>query len=388
MHKRFIMIFFILLLAGVSAFGQQNRDTEKNIAFMETGITYQLWKVQPNYEAIHQAAFPLALVFPMGKRMMVNISNTPAISWWGDHRRITGISDTWIQTNYELIEDKLILNLGMTLPSGKTRLDTNQYVLSKAVLSRNLFQFQLPLYGQGMNMKIGLMNAFKLGDKAMLGVGCQYIAKSAYHPVEWDYIYKSTTGQMVEGHWDLEYEPGDEIMFQIGMDVLATKNLRLSFDGFYTIYNRDMLGGQEIYGSGNKLSLNVDMFYRYGLDKHILSHLTFRQSGKNELLHGVNFNREDINSNGPQFEWDLQGSVLSDEFNYVDYLITARYYGKSQIELSPIEFVLGMGLTSMFKLNESLACMVNLQYFFGGIETDSNKGIVGLESKVKFRYSF
>ena len=388
MIKRNPYIILVSLLWCGLAWAQQPEPVDRETAVIETGFGYQMWKVQPNYRPITQISMPFSLLFPLGAKMTLNIANTPAYSWWVDDRKILGLSDTWIQANYEIQEDRLMLNAGICLPTGKTRLDTNQYVLSKEMLSRNIFQYRLPLYGQGFSMKMGIMYAIPLTEQAMLGLGGQYIKRRPYHPVVYEYTYKSLNGQDMTGRWDSEYQPGDEATFQVGVDFLATKNLRLSVDGLYTYYWRDRLAGEEVYGAGGKLTLNADAYYRYALEKYVWVHSTFRSRGKNELLQGASFKPEAVNSNGPQLEVNIEANVISDDSNGLRLLAVTRYFAKSQLEDSREEMVFGAGVGSILSVAESIEMLFRFQYLFGEVRTDLNRRLIGLETFVGFRYRF
>lgn len=388
MIKRNLFITAVCLCLGGLALAQQSEVPDREAAVFETGFGYQMWKVQPNYDPITQITLPFSLVLPLGARTVVNVANTPAYSWWQGDRKIFGLSDTWMQMNYEVLRDRLILNAGLCLPTGKTRLDTNQYVLSKEMLSRNIYHYRLPLYGQGFSLKMGVMYALPLNEKAVFGVAGQYIQRSAYRPVVYDYEYKSLNGETLIGHWDAEYKPGNEATLQLGLDFLAAKNIRIALDALYTYYWRDLMAGEEVYGAGGKFSFNLDAYYRYALEKYIWAHAVYRMRGKNELLQGASFEPEPVNSNGAQFELDIEANVISDDQNGLRLLAVTRYYAKSKLDDAQSEMVFGAGVGASVTVGESSSLRMKFQYLFGGFDGTTSTRLAGLESYVGYRYSF
>jgi len=387
-YRQFFWLPVLALLCGAVQ-AQQSQTDERETAYFETGLGYQQWKVQPNYEPMTQLSMPFKLVFPMGQRMMVNIANTPAVSWWTEDRRITGLSDTWIQANYEIKRDRLVLNAGIGLPTGKTKLDTNQYDFSKAILRRNIFKYTLPLYGQGLNLKMGLMSAIPVGKNVVIGFGAQYITHSAYQPVIYDYTYVGLNGQNEDGHFDADYKVGDEFTAQFGVDFMPVEKLRIAVDALYTYYWRDLLNDKEVYGAGGKFSMNLDAMYRFGLERYVWTHMVYRQHGKNELLQGVSLQPEVVNSNGSQFEMDVEANVMSDEFNGIHFLTSFRYYGKAKTDNALTQQVLGLGVGSRLKTSDRMMFKIRFKYLFGSIKSDlASSKILGLETFISMLYTF
>ena len=149
----------LVVLLTVRVFAQEEIFPIPRRAYVNMGISFQMWQREKAGLPVDQLALPISILIPLGRNLDLSISHTPAFSKQYKNQTIYGLSDTWVQGDYVFWNDKAMLNLGVGLPTGKTRLDSSQFELSKQ-LSKNIYQFQLPIYGQGFSGMIGLAMAF------------------------------------------------------------------------------------------------------------------------------------------------------------------------------------------------------------------------------------
>ncbi|MFC1502626.1 hypothetical protein ACFL6A_04375, partial [bacterium] len=353
--------------------------------FIYAGTNLTMWKVGAGWSnAITQVTVPMMAVIPINSRLNVTIMNSPSVTWgYVEEETILGLSDTWVKGNYVFWNKKAMFHLGLGLPTGKTRLTDDQYEISKNNLSRNVFRYQLPVYGQGFCGRIGLSTAHQIRDGIVLGMGVQYLRRSTYHPVTYEYSYEGPSGPVTQT-WDVEYRPGDELGGNIGVDIRLNENVKILLDGVYTYYGRDLLDGKEVFGSGNKINVNLGIYWQFG-QRYLWSHLLYRRRGKNELLQGLDIQKEAQILSGDQYELDIIFQAA--KYNNGALYITgeARYYTKNELYTGP-DLVSGLGIRIDFKIAQSTIIDFRFKYQSGNVKFDENRSVTGLVTFIGFRY--
>lgn len=357
-----------MILWGCTLFGQDIPLARKNIGYLQTGISYQMWKVAPNLQAINQIALPTYLVYPVSGSVTFNLSQTPALSWWRKDERIISSSDTWAQLNI-MLSDKAMFNIGLALPTGKTRLDTNQFNLTQAMLSRPIYQYQLPQYGQGFSAKTGISYVIPVTDELFVGTGAQYIYKSAYYPLEFSYDYYGMDGQIHNSTVNESYKPGDEINFLAGVDFLANRDLSFTLDLMYSYYSRDLLENMEVFSSGQRFMAVATMQYQYTYGKSINARLLFRTKSRNELLQQSYLQDPKINYNGAQVEFTADYKFYESGDNGMLFLFDTRLYRETYVATPANDFMIGGGVGVIYHLNPKYTLNLNAKYMFGTLNS-------------------
>jgi hypothetical protein len=306
MNRTTTALLSVLLLWGTAGAQLGSRG------YFYSGLTYQRWTMEGVESPLGQTAAPLAVVLPLSKQAAVHFSNVPAWAKFGD-AKLSGLSDTWIKATYVFPGERFMIHFGVGAPTGKTGLKTEELFLSQ-ILSENVFQFRLPLYGQGLNIKLGAAVALPLNEKTVLGFGIHGIIKKAYHPVEDDQI---------------EFNPGGEISLFTGLDLKLGPKSKWTIDADYTHYGRDAVNGEQVYGSGAKVSAHSRLTAAVGKTLLNLS-VAFRQKGKNETWSGISLESESKNSNGNQFEMDAEWQVVRRAAGSFSLLGSGRWYSDNQ----------------------------------------------------------
>ena len=227
-----ISLVIILFVACTSQlYSQEEVYPDKRYGYISIGSHFQMWRVKGYSRGFSQIVFPISLMMPFGKNFNLSIRHVPAMSWWYEEYRLFGLSDTWVQGNYMFLKNRVMVNVGVGLPTGKTRLNNTEYYISKLWLQRNLLRFPLPVYGQGFSTKAGFAMAWPILDNIVIGLGGQYIYHAAFNPVEYEYSVQGVTRVA-----DKEYLPGDEASGHVGFDFQVGENLKIMVDGIYTYY--------------------------------------------------------------------------------------------------------------------------------------------------------
>jgi len=330
--------------------------------YLSTGLSYQSWTIENTDDPIEQTAGPLVAAFPVSKRFMVHFSNLPAASQFGG-TKLSGLSDTWIKTTYVFPSGHFMLHFGLGAPTGKTGLTDSEFYLSQ-MLAENLFQFRLPIYGQGLSVKWGAAAALPLSPKTVLGFGVHTVSKNAYHPLEND---------------EIEFRSGGETSVFTGLDVKLGSMSKWSIDVLYTVYGKDRLNGESVYASGAKLSVSSRL--NAALGKSALSFsLRFRQRGKSEYWTGTSMELEEKNSNGDQTEMDVDWQIVRWPRGALSLLGAGRFYSNNQYRLGKAN-VAGGGVGLTLRLSTKTSFSAAVRSYSGALQwTDDNIQVKGLDA--------
>ncbi len=363
-----------LLLFPVLAGGQISLFPQEDQAYIWTEGCLQMWRIQGSVNAVSQVAFPLTLYVPFTDQISMTMTHIPAYSKWGDHV-LKGFSDTWVQGTYLGGNDRWMLNLGMGIPTGKTRLDNTEMELTQNMLTRSIYAFRLPVYGQGFCFKAGAAMAYPLTPKLVLGLGGQVLLRSPYFPMSYSYSY-SSAGQTTVKQTDVKYKAGNEAVVQLGLDYRAGENTKLMLDGIVTQYGRDMLDGNEIYGSGLKTLFTGGVYHQYD-ELYVLGLLTYRKSGKHELLQGLEFARADRNLNGDQLEAEIVWKAIAFRDGQFCILGNGRFYGRNENDNAGAS-IFGGGFGVDYKIASRTVMNLHIKYWGGNLkDADREKRLAG-----------
>ena len=365
-HGHFNFGIFLLMLVLLFLFVQPTSAQEEilhrpRFGVLRVGSTIQSWSRGEDGENMTQSAFPMILKLPLSDRFLLTIVHTPGLSWRNTDafsKTLHGLSDTWIQGAAVLWEEKLLLNFGMGIPTGKTRLTNDEYAISKIWLSRNIFRFQVPIYGQGFCGRMGMAMAFPVGEKFVVGIGGQYLYRTPYHPV---FVTYDVAGETRVS--DKLFEPGDEINANLGFELGIGDNLRIMMDAVYSHYWRDVQEGVEVYGPGDRFSGHLGLYYRFD-QRFLLARFVYRQQGKNEVLQGLTLQDEEDNTNGDQYEFYFTARVLTIPKGSFHFMLDSRYEGKNAAGRKD-DFIVGGGVGFVYNLLNRLNWDFHFKYLNG-----------------------
>ena len=378
-HIGRIGIAFLFMAA--SLLGQEEIIPVQRTPSLVIGMKYQAWRLEFQNYPISQISGPLLFILPLSDRFHFQVLHTPAVTWWEEDRSITGPSDTWIQGSYVLGKDLGLINVGVGLPTGKTRLQNNQFFVSQ-FLGRNVFRFGLPIYGQGLTIKAGGILTHKLSKQVVFGVGGQYLKKQPYYPVEYEIEYAIGT-QTLSHLYAPKYQAGDEATGQLGVDVLLNKDTKLFFDLMLTHYFRDKLDGEEFFGSGQRISLKTGVYHRYE-DKYLWGQILYRYKGKNEILQDLTFQPEPFQMTNYQIEAHFLAHFTSVENAKLYTLADVRIYGKNDAGNFGAN-IFGGGIGIQFKTAIGSLIDFNIKYFGGSY---NERVVEGLELGLDLGFEF
>ena len=339
--KRF-MSLIILLLTFLIVYPYETRAFGKG-GIIKTGIVMQNWRIEADSERIAELSIPINVIFPVNEKIHIQLYNSPALARFGDFE-IGGLSDTWIRGTYILIDGKMMVSGGIGLPTGKTGLTGDEASLS-ALLSRNVFKFQLPVFGQGFTLSTGVIYAHSFNDKFAIGSGLNFVYQGKYKYMEYD------------------FDPGEQMGMNVGFDYKPFATLKLDMDFLYTFYMRDKLNNTEFFGAAAKLGFKFGLVY--GTEKRVLNiEGRYRHSGKNDTWDGTTLITEPKNSNVKQMELETFYHIGFSQMFSLDILFDSRLYTENEYGVGQAN-IYGVGIKNNIQLTPNIEVSILFRQFSG-----------------------
>ncbi|MCP4570191.1 MAG: hypothetical protein GY841_21635 [FCB group bacterium] len=231
----------LIALTSMPAIGQiiYDQPTAGSI-----NIEYIGWTVESDSSStdISQLVLPISGFIPLqdNLEMRFSVANmSSSIDYGTDEYDLAGLNDIRLQVNKSLADDRLLLSLGVNLPTGKKELTLDEEYRVLQILSLNFLEFPIRSLGGGMGFNIMAGGATMAGD-ARLGLALTYQLNGSYTPYE-DYD---------------DYDPGDQFSVIAGADLPQGRH-NLSAQAIYTAYTDDLIDGDKVFAQGDQFDLRL-----------------------------------------------------------------------------------------------------------------------------------
>jgi len=358
-----VAVFLVssLLLAEVFA-----ADVINQQRFIRIMPLYQRWAIAGD-STFSELSIPVLVYLPVRYNWSVSFSGSQAAVKGDNFADLSGLADAQLATSYHVGKANLLLNLGVNLPSGKDKLTLLQLATS-SVLSSNVFQFQVPNFGQGLNISPSVTWAVPVRENFVLGLGASYQYKGQFTPLT---------------NSSLNYNPGDEMLLTGGFDTRLSTTATLTGDAIFTFYMTDKINDGEIFGAGNKLVANLQFRKYFGFDEFWLF-ARYRSRAKNDLVVGGVLTPENVKTNPDQVE--LTGHYRR-RFNS---RLSTRFIAEGRFYQNTPAFegvnLFGAGLAPSLALAENFQLLAQLKYQTGSFKTGAS--LSGLEAGLGMLVNF
>ena len=375
------LLFIVLGTGFLLLHAQEELMPVAPMGFIKTGSAIQIWRQELLLtEPIIQISLPVHMTLPVSSRFNMNLDFAYGRADW-DFRHIAGASDAYIQGNYMILDNRIVLLAGMGTPLGKTRLNYEEYQLS-TYLGLNLFRFRMPAYGQGFQGKIGALGAIPVTGQIVIGGGLSYLYRRDFEPIydtDW-----ANQGNTASGR----FNPGNEFNIQAGADFSLGENSKIMVDGLVTFFEKDKYAGQTMFKSGTKFTFNTGYFYRYD-DKYLWMLLNVRTKNRNSALQALEFSEEKVNTNRPEFDFNLVWRSFGFVGGGLQILLDGRFYGENAAGLAWGQ-ALGGGFGADYRISYSTLLEFYIKYLVGQrmSQTRDKWNIEGMDAEITFRYDF
>jgi len=370
--KRIRITGLIILLSQSLIAADESPDIIAQQKQISIDGVYQSWSIGDSSK-ISEFSIPISIYYPINRRFSVGAflsqASTSGEFLGSSLQKLNGISDAQFSLNYQLEDQNILLSLSGGLPIGKNELSSDEFATS-VMLSQSEFNFQVPLFGQGLNLSPGFTWAKPLNEKTVLGLGVSYQLKGGYRPLE----------GMTE-----DYNPGDEVLLTGGLDYQLSEIAALSFDLTVNFYGKDKFGDTEVYKSGTKIMaatqykkyFGYDLFWWFGRFRNRSKSDIYNSSGNTSLK----TQRDEFESIG------MYRKRLSPQTS-LTYTAEARYFFKTDVIGSAYQA--GAGILPETQVSPNTRLQGRLKLFFGKENTIGANGetIVGFEIGAGIEYSF
>ncbi|HUF08168.1 MAG TPA: hypothetical protein VMO47_02525, partial [Rhodothermales bacterium] len=251
-------------------------------------------------------------------------------------------------------------SLTANLPSGKRELSRDEFQTS-VLLSQNMFDFRVPVLGQGLNLAPGLTWATPLGETLVVGIGLAYHYRGAFTPLD-------------DG---LSYDPGDEILVTGGLNVAIADLWSLAGDVSFAHYQMDTVEGTDRYQSGSKISTTVQLRRPFGEnDLRILARYRTRAPGELPAAGGLVSEEERMVPD--QMLGHLSFRMRGSRSAYLTLLGQARLFNETSV--FPATTVFDVGAVPEYAINEDWSLLLRFVYTLG--DFSGFEGGVGIAAQL------
>ena len=323
--------------------------------------------MQPRYQRwtddgvrLSEFSVPVTARLLLQPNLGVSFRVSQASAEGDDLQRISGFTDAQLALDYAVYfgNSRLVVNLGVNLPTGKSRLSDEAYETAFQ-LGLNPYDFQVPHFGQGVGVSPGLVWATALSDKLIVGIGASYYSRGAFEPVA-DLPEKY--------HW------GDEYLFTAGGEVQLTRTLILTADAIYTRYEPDKVGRIQVYEAGSRLTIQARLHKQWRRQDVWLS-VRYRDVRGGQALAGGALRPETTRTFPGLFRLSGHYRIRPIPAFRVTLLAEAMRY-EATFQSEELD-VYGVGLAPEISLAPALTVPLQFKYSFGDIEgLEAGLGVV------------
>ena len=372
-RKNVKWIVILLGICAAVAFGQSQTYRLQSDMLGSAGLSLEFWKAKK--DNITEFAIPMTFIYPYSDKLRFYAITSPAFCTLNTSETYSlgGMSDLKWGGHYLAFDDQWLVNFGMNLPTGKSALADEEYPVA-SVLTLPALNFRVPSLGQGFDLLLGISTARQVGE-FVVGGGVSYLMKGSFKPFK---------------GYDEGYNPGDEITLMAGVDRtlrMFDRDVKITGDMLYTVYFTDTWGGEKVFHSGNKFTLQVLSSFRVSsLD--MLLFIRESKKGKNRIGSGDIFETERKNSNGNQFEIQTIGYYPYTQDLRLKGIFEIRLYAANDYDTGGAT-LLGLGGGGQLRLTPRMVFDGDVRFYFGSIKTGSDAaGTFGLKLFGGVQYTF
>lgn len=286
----------------------------------------------------------------------------------GDLESMNGLSDIQLGVHYQPGASNVSYALGVNLPSGKRRLNAREFE-STYILSSTVLNFQVPNYGQGLNISPAIAFAFPASRNLVFGVGASFQYKGPFQPLD-----------------GLDnYDPGDEIVLTGGLDAVVGETSTLSADLILTSYGTDRIGSTEVFDAGSRFIIGLTLAMPDKSQNGLTLATRYRSKAKGEVSLGNVFVPEEEKLEPNQFELGgLYHKAVSPKVSG-SVMLQGRFFEETANPLSGGKIV-SIGLLPEIALSKQAKLLGKLIGHFGTLRDDAS--VSGTEIGLGLAVSF
>jgi hypothetical protein len=356
----------MLLLCAAGAFAQSDQYVISRQGSFTIFPAYQSWSAKDAGTSFSQVSGTISAYIPAGRSLAFSLRGSGEGSS-GDNAALNGLSDAQLGVQYYLEPFNTIFTLGINAPSGKRELTRDEF-LTSVLFSNSLFNLQVPVLGQGLNVNPGLAWVVPVGETVVLGLAGAFQYRGPYKPRE--------------GLGD--YDPGDEITASAGLDFRVNETVSVSTDFVFSAYTADKFDGAKVFASGNAYWFNVQ-YRQFFREDELQVFAGYRTKSKGQIA-GVGGLVDEKDRLEPG-RLDLSGQYRI-AFNpriSVAFGLEARIFESTPALFSGAR-VFGAGVSPVFVLGSGFSVPARIKVQVGKLK--GGETLTGLDAGVGLGYVF
>ncbi|MBK7091749.1 MAG: hypothetical protein IPH59_08515 [bacterium] len=247
MMKNTIVLLVVLLMVAQTAFAETKKSSQATVFYLLNS-----WKAEVDSEPVQtlkEVVFGLSAALQTSERFLFELDGTMANAnldpevEGAEDLSLSSLNDTRIAATFFSSAGLTSLTAMANLPTGKTKLDEEQYIIASSVAD-NSRKYLVRRFGQGLDLGAQGMVHPKAGNLAFhLGAG--YMLKGKFQAREND---------------TEKYKFGDEISAMAGFGYQKDK-IAFMADGSYTMYMKDKVGDAEVFQAGAAMVIRGSVSY-------------------------------------------------------------------------------------------------------------------------------
>jgi hypothetical protein len=355
----------VLLFISVAAQSQNEQYIISRQGSVIITPVYQTWTGKNSGLRFSEFSSILSAYVPLGRNASFSLGGGGAASG-GDVAKLSGLTDVQIGFNYYVESINTVFSLGINAPTGKKELPHDQFVTS-ILFSHPLFNMQVPVWGQGLNINPGVAWVFPVNDNLVLGVAGAYQYRGKYKPIEGSGFYA----------------PGGEVTGSLGADYKLNEVSSLSADLMVTLYGTDKYNDAEVFASGNSYWFNLQ-YRRYFRENELQVFAGYRSTSKGKVAGVGGLVGEAERLEPGRFEALGQfKQVINPRFS-LTYLAEVRIYENTPEAYSGSK-VTGVGVGPTFSLPSGLFFPAIVKVDFGNLKGGGS--ITGFDGRIGIGYN-
>jgi hypothetical protein len=362
----YAFVLFLIMTAPsshVQAQTEPGADAQQTV-FSITPV-FQSWTVGETMK-VSEFTTILSVYQPVGRSTGITLRASPAVTG-GDLERLSGLTDMQLRLTHSLDDARVVLSLGVNIPTGKQELTDEEFATS-LFLSNPALSWYAPGFGQGFNAQPGVVWAIPLSERFVVGIGATYHYKGGFTPVR---------------GLD-EFDPGDEISITAGFDVQLADATNLSMDALATIYGSDKLGSEEVFKAGQKLVINAQFSKALGANELSLFG-RYKTRGKGEVGFAAGLVSEAEQTEPNQVDMVGSYSVFFSNRLKIRFGVDARIQSETPAAFSGA-LLFGVRVAPEVQFSRTLTGTPWVRYQAGTLKGDQS--VSGLEAGFGLRVAF
>ncbi len=213
------------------------------------GITYTYWKISTDAgdATLSQTWLPMSVFLPIQENLEAQVffsTTSSSIDTDIADARVTGLGDLRLQVSRSVMEDQVLLSLGMSLPTGKTELDLGAESELLQLLAESFLDVPSRRWGEGFGLNL-LVGGAQHWQGWNLAASAAWWYSGAYTPYEGSGDYNP--GDLLRLVARAQ-KPGDALSWSGGLS--------------YTHYAADQVDGDKTFRQSPYLQTYVGADYR------------------------------------------------------------------------------------------------------------------------------